>query len=248
MYVAGNDLIGSLKTQTMDEDESQRKEEQGIGCFPERNKYLEMAEEERDVELGERINGKQIKREHCSTSKKTMTRNGLTEEDTELMNSTQSCSTQLLVIEPPGDSNRHCPIFQPASPATDSVLPHLLLTSEEIAAPGIETETIPDLSLLESLSETHRSHMRSSPRSSQPVAMFSEQVVSDHYGRVTNGSLKGSHESDKDCKQHTLSSRKMRQQSPEAACSPRSFSTASTDRETRTTSARGKTSGVGVSR
>lgn len=241
MYVAGKDLIDCLKTQTMDEEESRRKEEQGVRCFPGRNKYLEMAEEQRDAQLGKRSNRKQIKREHCSISKRTMTRNCLAEGDTELMNSTYPCSSQLPLFEPPGDSNRHCPTFQPASPATDTeVLPHFLLSAEVIPAPGIETEAIPDMSLIESLSETHKSHMRSSPHSSQPAAMFSEEVVSDHYGRVTHGS----HESDKDCEQHTLSPRKTRQQSPEGACSPCSFSTDSSGRETKST--RSKTSGVGV--
>lgn len=272
MYLAGDDLIGSLRVQTMDDDVSQRKEEQGIRCLPERDKYLERTEEEKDgEEAGKRSDRKQKKSEHSSTSKKLVTTNGLTEGyipkgETETMSSTQSCSAHLLAMEPAGVSSRHCLISQPASPATVSFLPHLLhLTAEEIAAsPGIEAETFPELSLIESLAETHRSHMslKSSPRSpemklrasAQPAAMFSEEVVSNHYSGVRNGPLKGSLESDQHHKRPTPSPRKTRLRAPEATYSSHSHflkskhQTTSPDREPRTPRARSNAAGVDESR
>lgn len=271
MYLAGDDLIGSLRVQTMDDDVSQRKEEQGIRCLPERDKYLERTEEEKDgEEEGKRSDRKQKKSEHSSTSKKLVTTNGLTEGyipkgETETMSSTQSCSAHLLAMEP-AVSSRHCLISQPASPATVSFLPHLLhLSAEEIAAsPGIEAETFPELSLIESLAETHRSHMslKSSPRSpemklrasAQPAAMFSEEVVSNHYSGVRNGPLKGSLESDQHHKRPTPSPRKTRLRAPEATYSSHSHflkskhQTTSPDREPRTPRARSNAAGVDESR
>lgn len=267
---AGDDLIGSLKAQTKDEDVNQRREQQGI---PERHKYLEMAEEEKErEEARKRSDRKQKKNGHSSTSKKLLTTNGLTESyipkgETEMMSSTQSCSAHLLVEESVGVSNRHCLLSQPASPATVSFLPHVLhLTAEEIAVTaGIDAETFPELSLIESLPETHRSHvsLKSSPCcpeiklrvSPKPDAMFSE-VVSNH----SSGPLKGSHESEKHQKRPTSSPRKTRQHSPEATCSSRSFNTVradllkskhqttSPDRELRTPRARSHAAGVDDSR
>ncbi|XP_068191824.1 microtubule organization protein AKNA isoform X2 [Antennarius striatus] len=93
-------------------------------------------------------------------------------------------------IDPLVVSTHHCPISW--SPT------HLLHSAiEEIAAaPGIRAETLPELSLVESLSESHKSHssLKSSPccpdvtprASLQPAAMSSEKVVEvKHHKRPT---------------------------------------------------------------
>lgn len=202
MSLAGDDLMGSLKARTVDEEVRQRKEEWGIECLHERDKYLDMTEEEKDGEkAGKRSDRKRRKNEH---------------------------SALLLAMEPAGVSNHHCPISQPATAPTFPHLQHF--TAEEIAAaPGIEAETFPEMSFIESLSESHRSHTspKSSPRcpkiklrdSLQPAAMFSEEVTSNHYSGASNGPLKGSVKSDKHHKQPIPSPRKTRPHSPEATYS-----------------------------
>ncbi|XP_044030881.1 microtubule organization protein AKNA isoform X2 [Siniperca chuatsi] len=241
-----DDLMGSLKAWTVDEEEvSQRKGEQVIECLRERDKYLDMTEEEKDGEEAEKRSGrKRKKNEHSCTSREPGTSNSLAESynskgEIEKISTSQSCSAHLLAMEPAGVSNHYCPISQPV---TAPSFPHLLhFTAEEIAAaPGIEAETFPEMSFIESLSESHRSHiiLKSSPRdpeikltaSLQPAAMFSEEVMSNHDSGVSNEPLKGSVKSDKHHKQPTPSPRKMRQPSPEASCSrTHSFSTVRAD-------------------
>lgn len=214
MSLAGDDLMGSLKARTVDEEVGQRKEEQVIVCLPERDKYLDMTEEEKDgQEAKKRSDRKRKKKEkHTSTPRELGNTSGLAE----------SYISKAV-------SAHHCPIFQPASPVTTSTLPHLLhFTAEEIAAsPGIEAETFPEMSFTESLPESHRSHtsLKSSPRcpeiklgsSLQSAAMFSEEVTSNHYSRVSNGLLKRSVKSYKHHKQSTPSPSKTRQHSPDGA-------------------------------
>lgn len=197
--------MGSSKAWTVDEEVRQRKEEQGIERLHERDKYLDMTEEEKDgVKAGKRSDRKRRKNEH---------------------------SAHLLAMEPAGVSSHHCPISQPASPVRAPTLPHLLhFTAEEIAAaPGIEAETFPDMSFIESMSESHRSptSLMSSPRcpeiklraSLQPAAMFSEEVTSNHCSGASNGLLMGSVKSDKHHKQPIPLPRKTRPHSPQATYS-----------------------------
>lgn len=146
-----------------------------------------------------------------------------------------------IAMEPAGVSSRHCPISQPALPITAPTLPHLRhFTAEEIAAaPGIDAETLPEMSFIESLPESHRSHisLTSSPcrpeiklrAPSQPAATFSEEVMSNPYSGVSNGPLKGSVKSHQHHKEPTPSPRKTRQHFPEATYSSRSLSTVGTD-------------------
>ncbi|XP_051267620.1 microtubule organization protein AKNA isoform X1 [Dicentrarchus labrax] len=190
-----DDLIGSLTAQTLDEEVRQRR----------------------------------------STSRELGSTNGVVESyiskgETEKISST--------AMELAGVSNHHCPISQPASHVTAPTFPHLLhFTAEEIAAaPGIEAETFPEMSSIESLPESHRSHMsshvslKSSPfpeiklKALQPEATFSEEVMSDHYSRVSTGPLNGSDKSHKPHKQPTPSPRKTRLPSPEVTYSPCSLS------------------------
>ncbi|XP_029300837.1 AT-hook-containing transcription factor isoform X2 [Cottoperca gobio] len=232
------DLMGSFKARTVAAKAGQRKEEQGIECVSEWDKYMDITEEEKDGnEAGKRSDRKRNNKH----TRELATTNGLDESyfskgGIEKISSQPSCSAHLLAMEPARVSNRRCPISQPASPVTASTFPHLLhLTAEEMtAAPGIDGETFPDMSFTESLPESHRSHisLKSSPRrpevklraSIQPAAMFSEEVVSSHYSGVSKGLLKAS---DKSVKQPTPSPRKLRLLSPEATYSrTRSLSTA----------------------
>ncbi|XP_027134409.1 AT-hook-containing transcription factor isoform X3 [Larimichthys crocea] len=251
-----DDLIGSFKALAVDEEVRQWKEEQRMGCHPERDKFL--TEEEKDgEEAGKRSDRKSKKNEHASTSSL----------DVNAIN-----IAHLLAMEPAGVSSHHCPISQPAPPVTANTFPHLLhFTAAELATcPGIEAETFPEMSFIESLPESPRSNMslKSSPRcpelklraSLQPAAMFSEEVVPNHSSGVSNGPLKESDKSNKHQKMPTPSPRKTRQHSPEATHSTRSLSsvgtdslkckhqTTSPDREQRTPRARSKAVEVDESR
>lgn len=260
VHLADDDLISSVKAQTKDEDVTQGTEQQGI---PERAKYLEKAVEEKEREEAvKRNDGKQ----KSSTPKMLLAASGLTE-SYNLKGQTESCSSLQLVDKSSGVSNHHCLISQPASPATVSFLPHgLHLTAEEIeVTPGIEAKTFPEVSLIESIPEIHRSQasikfipccpeikLRVSPK---PDATFSE-VVSDHSNGVSNWPLKGSHETEKNQKRPTPSPRKTRQHSSEATCSSCDFNTVRADllkskpqntspeRELRTPRARSNAAGV----
>jgi len=96
---------------------------------------------------------------------------------------------------------------------TALTFPHLVhFTAEEIAAggPGIDAESLPEMSFTESPPESHRSHARSSSR--QPAAAFSEEGASEHYSGVNKASLQPG----KPHKRPTPSPRKTRPHSPEA--------------------------------
>lgn len=260
IHLADDDLISIVKAQTKDEDVTQGTEQQGI---PERAKYLEKAEEEKEREEAVKRSGRKQK---SSTPKKLLAASGLTE-SYNLKGQTESCSSLQLVGKSAGVSNHHCLIAQPTSPATVSFLPHgLNLTAEEIeVTPGIEAKTFPEVSLTESLPESHRSQasvkfipcyseikLRVTPK---PDATFSE-VVSDHSSGVSNWPLKGSHETERNQKRPTPSPRKTRQYSPEATRSSCDFSTVradllkskprstSPDRELRTPRARSNAAGL----
>ncbi|KAL7376176.1 hypothetical protein ABVT39_002565 [Epinephelus coioides] len=275
------DLLESFKARTVNKEVRQRKEEQGTEYVSEWDKCLVMPEEEKDgEEAGNMSDRKRKKNNHTSTPRKLETMNDLTESyiskgEIKKISPTQSSSVHLLAMEPARVSRHHCPISQPASPVTAPTFPHLLhFTPEEIAtAPGIDAETLPEISLTESPPASHRSHipvsvksryhcpevqLRASP---QPAAIFPEEVMSSHYSAVSDGPLKGSEKSDKPHKKPTPSPRKMRQLSPEAACSrTRSLSTVradvlkfkhqttSPDRESRTLRARSDAAEVDESR
>ncbi|KAI3361696.1 hypothetical protein L3Q82_002054 [Scortum barcoo] len=197
-----DELMDSLQAWTVDEKVGQRREEQAVEHLHERDKYLDMTEEEKEREkAGKRSDRHGRKDEH---------------------------SAHLLATEPAGVSDHHCPLTHPASPVAAPTFSHLLyFTAEEMAAaPGIEAETFPDMSFIESFSESHRSHTspKSSPRtpetklraSLQPVALFPEEVTSNHYSGASNGLLKGPVMSDKHLKQPIPLPRKTRPCSPEA--------------------------------
>lgn len=259
MHLAGDDLIGSLKAQTADEAMRQKRGEQRMRCLPDREQHFQSAEEEEDGEgAGMLSDGRQRRSE--------LAQNGLTDGyipkgETEFMSSTQSCSAPLLTTEPAGDSGRHCPVSQHAPPSAASFLPHLLhFTAEEIAAaPGIEAETFPELSFIESLPETYTS-LKSSPRSPevtlraspQPAGLLARDGVSEVHSGVSKGPLKGP--------RPTPSPRKTRRSSPEATSSSRSLGavgpdllksqrrTTCPDREPRTPRARSNAAGVDETR
>ncbi|XP_039636513.1 microtubule organization protein AKNA isoform X3 [Perca fluviatilis] len=231
------DLTGSLKARTVDEEVRQRKDEQGTECVPEWDKYLE------GEEAGKRIDPKRKKNNNIGTSRELGTTNDLAESyiakgDIEKISSTLSCGARLLAVEPATVSNHHCQISQPASPATALTFPLLRhFTAEELAAaPGIDAETFPEISLTESHPESHRSQtsLKSSPHpdvklraSLQPVAMFSEEVMSNPDSGVSYEPIKASDKSNKSHKQPTPLPRKIRQLSPEETHSrTRSLSTA----------------------
>ncbi|XP_070781121.1 microtubule organization protein AKNA [Enoplosus armatus] len=225
-----DDLMGSLKAWTVDEEVRQRKGEQGIECLP--DTYLDMTEEERAGEgVGKRSARRRKKNEHSSTSRGFGTTNGLAESYI-FKGFTRSGGAHLLNMEPAGVSNHHCPTSQSDSPVTAPTFPHLLhFTAEEIAAaPGIEAETFPETSFIESLSESRRSHisLKSSPRG--PEVMLRASLQSDHHSGVSNGPLKESAKSEKHHKKPTPSPRKTMQHSSDAAYSrSRSLSTVRAD-------------------
>lgn len=246
LSLAGDDLIGSLTAWTVDEEVRQKKEEQGTGCLPERDKYLDMNEEDEvGEEVGNLSDRKRKKNEHFRTLRKfgtsSLAQSYISKEEAEKTSSTPSRGVHLIATEPAGVSSHHCPMSQPALPVTAPILPHRLhFTAEEIAsAPGIEAETLPEMSCVESLPESHRSHisLKSSPRcpelklraSFQQPATFSEEVTSNPYSGVSTGLLKGSVKSHKRHEEPTPSPRKTRQRVPEATCSSRSLSTVGTD-------------------
>ncbi|XP_062414803.1 microtubule organization protein AKNA [Pungitius pungitius] len=143
---------------------------------------------------------------------------------------TQKQSAHPLDMGPASVSNRDRPISQPTSPAMAPTYRHLLhFTAEEMAdAPGIDAETLPEMSFTESPPESLSSHVSHSfsPRCaevklrapSQPAAaMSAKQGASIQYCRADTGPLKASDTSGIPHKQPTPSPRKMRQKSPESA-------------------------------
>ncbi len=154
----------------------------------------------------------------------------------EKMSPTPSCSATQLTMEPAGVSSHHWPVSRPASAVTAPPFPELLhISAEEAAAAAeFEGETIPEMNITESLSESHRSHTshKSSPRhpeikvkaSVRPASMLSEDL-SNHYSVESNVPLKGSVEPDKCHKRLSRLPRKTKQHASEDASSSRPLST-----------------------
>ncbi|XP_068609204.1 microtubule organization protein AKNA [Brachionichthys hirsutus] len=145
-YLAGGNVKSSLKARKLEEEEEvkQRKGERGAGCLPERERCLDIEEEEDGLEAGSVSEGRPE-----------------------------------LDVEPLAACSHRCPAS--GSPT------RLLLSAGEgaAAAPGLEAETLPELSLVESLSGSHKSNasLQSSPR----CPVFSEEVigVKHHKQRTT---------------------------------------------------------------
>ncbi|KAM6975905.1 LOW QUALITY PROTEIN: uncharacterized protein akna [Tautogolabrus adspersus] len=212
-----DDFMGNFKSCTVNEKITQRKD-----FLPEKDKYLDMTEEEQD---GETAGKKSDKKRKKSSTKNSLTESHTSKREIVKTSSAQSSSDHLLAMKTFGVSNHHC---HPASPVNPQISPLLLhFTAEEItAAPGIEAETLPELSSIESIQESPRSHksLKSSPRpeeklraSPQPAAMFSEDVVSNCHSKETNGSLSGMVKPGKHHKQPTPSQRKTKKHPPEAS-------------------------------
>ncbi|XP_050928759.1 microtubule organization protein AKNA [Lates calcarifer] len=189
--------MSSLRqTQIEGEEVRHRKIQQKKEHLLKRDKYLDMTEDEKDGKKeGKKSENKRKKHDKSST---------LGEFGAMKM------------------SNHHCPVSQSALAVTAPTFPYPLhFTAEEIAAaPGIEAEIFPEMGSMESLPESHSSHihLKSSPRCPrksetqelrglQTAAVSSEQVMANCSG-VCNGPLKGSVKSDKQ--------RKMSQPSPGA--------------------------------
>lgn len=197
LSLAGDGRMSSLRqTQIEGEEVRHRKIQQKKEHLLKRDKYLDMTEDEKDGKKeGKKSENKRKKHDKSST---------LGEFGAMKM------------------SNHHCPVSQSALAVTAPTFPYPLhFTAEEIAAaPGIEAEIFPEMGSMESLPESHSSHihLKSSPRCPrksetqelrglQTAAVSSEQVMANCSG-VCNGPLKGSVKSDKQ--------RKMSQPSPGA--------------------------------
>lgn len=202
-----------------------RMEEQVAEHLSEWNKHHDTTNDDKDGEERGRSDWSKKKFEHTRTSGELGRKlAGLAEgyrdkEEKKEISSGQSSSVQLHAVD------------SVSCPASRSALPHRLhFTAEELnTAPGIEAETFPEISFPESFQESNSSHvsLNSSPRcpeiklraSPQPAALFSEQVISNHYRRLSNGPGKESGKRDKEHSHPTPTPRKIRKHSPEAAYS-----------------------------
>lgn len=242
VYLTGDDWTGSLTAWTADQDMRQNKEEQ-VRCLTERVKYLYVTEGEKDrEEAGKKRDKRRKKNKHIRASRENDTVSGFAESyiskgKTEKMSSAPSCRANLLTMEPAGVSSRHCPMSQPAQPVTAPTFPHLLhVDAEETAAAhDFRDETIPEMSLIESISESQRSHisnksiprrMNKKPRAPVQQAVTFSEEMSKHYTGESNGPLRGSAEPDKRHKRPSHLPRRIRPPSPEAASSSHPLSTA----------------------
>ncbi|XP_029941441.1 microtubule organization protein AKNA [Salarias fasciatus] len=170
--VDGNNIEAGFKSQSEDEDVRQR------------TKQLDMTEEEEEEEI--ETSGTYKDEQFCTSGDL-----GAPERDARI-GLTRSCSVVLPDVEPAGVPEHQLSQSVPA-------LTHLLhFTAEEFAsAPGIDAETFPEISLLESLPDSHSSHKSSrscrprpepTPRASpQPAAMFSERVASNRDSEGSKG-------------------------------------------------------------
>ncbi|XP_026152809.1 microtubule organization protein AKNA isoform X2 [Mastacembelus armatus] len=272
-YSLSDDDMSSSKADT-DGEEMERKKEQGTEHLSESERYLDMTEEkdvDKDMERTDSNRNKNL------TSATEETRNDLAKsyrnrEEKETIGSTPSCGACLPVIEPAQVSNQHCPVSQSATAIRAPAFPHLLhFTAEEMAgAPGIDAETLPEISFIDGFPESNSSQMslKSSPRSQisareldeiPAAAIFPEQVITNRHSGVTNVPSKQTVNSDKHCEPQPDSSlRKMRQPSPKATYSKsHSLNTVRADasksrqsvaREPRTPRIRTKAAGVNESR
>ncbi|XP_060916647.1 microtubule organization protein AKNA isoform X1 [Labrus mixtus] len=230
-----DDFMGNFKSCSVNEKITQRKD-----FLPENDKYLDMTEEEQDCETaGKKSDIKRTK----SRAENSFTESHTSKREIVKTSSAQSSSDHLLAMKTFGVSNHHC---HPASSVNPQIFPHLLhFTAEEItAAPGIEAETLPEMSSIESIQESPRSHtsLKSSPRpevtlraSPQPVAMFSEDIVSNCQSKETNRSLNGMVKTGKHHKQPTPSPRKTKKH-PASHSRSHCLSTGRADSSRQTTS------------
>ncbi|XP_040014130.1 microtubule organization protein AKNA isoform X2 [Xiphias gladius] len=229
-------MMRSLKAQTDGEEVRQRKEEQKIKCLYERDKYLDMTEEEKYGEKGGKNNDSKRKKDKQTTtlrklgSMKGLAGSSINKEEIERIRSAPPCGAPQPVIEPAKVSSHHCLVSQPASAVRASTFPHLLnSTAEEVtAAPGTEAESFPEMGFIESLPQSHSSHisLKSSPRPQkfekqeqeglQTADVLPEQLMVKSYREAYNGPLKGSVKTDSHHEQPSHSQRKIRQPSPEA--------------------------------
>ncbi|XP_063334942.1 microtubule organization protein AKNA isoform X3 [Pelmatolapia mariae] len=222
--------LNELKTWSEDMEVRQRMEEQVAEHLSEWDKHHDTTNDDKDGEEERgRSDWSKKKFEHTRTSGELGRKlAGLAEgycgkEENKEISSGQSFSVQLHGVS--------CPASRSALPIAASTLPHRLhFTAEELnTAPGIEAETFPEISFTESFQESNSSHMslNSSPRcpeiklraSPQPAALFSEQVISNHYRRLSNGPGKEPGKRDKEHSHPTPTPRKIRKHSPEAAYS-----------------------------
>lgn len=222
-----------LKTWSEDVEVRQRMEEQVAEHLSEWDKHHNTTNDDKDGEEERgRSDWSKKKFEHTRTSGELGRKlAGLAEgycgkEENKEISSGQSSSVQLHGVD-----SVSCPASRSALPIAASTLLHRLhFTAEELnTAPGIEAETFPEISFTESFQESNSSHMslNSSPRcpeiklraSAQPAALFSEQVISNHYRRLSNGPGKESGKRDKEHSHPTPTPRKIRKHSPEAAYS-----------------------------
>ncbi|XP_041666619.1 microtubule organization protein AKNA isoform X2 [Cheilinus undulatus] len=215
-----------MDTQTVYDQMLQRKDKQGMEFLHPSDKYLDMSEEESSSKkAGNKSDRKRNKNE--TGTKNSSTESHTSKRETVKISSTQSCSDHLTDLETCGVSNHHCPVPQPASSATLPVSPHVLhFTAEKITAAGIEAETLPDMSSIESCHESPRSHtsLKFSPQcpeiklkaSFEPTAMLPEVAVLDGHNKGTDEPSKGLKKLDKHHKQPKPSPRKTTKLSPEA--------------------------------
>ncbi|XP_013764386.1 AT-hook-containing transcription factor isoform X2 [Pundamilia nyererei] len=224
--------LNELKTWSEDMEVRRRMEEQVAEHLSEWNKHHDTTNDDKDGEERGRSDWSKKKFEHTRTSGELGRKlAGLAEgyrdkEEKKEISSGQSSSVQLYAVD-----SVSCPASRSALPIAASILPHRLhFTAEELnTAPGIEAETFPEISFTESFQESNSSHvsLNSSPRcpeiklraSPQPAALFSEQVISNHYRRLSNGPGKESGKRDKEHSHPTPTPRKIRKHSPEAAYS-----------------------------
>ncbi|XP_029371322.1 AT-hook-containing transcription factor isoform X2 [Echeneis naucrates] len=182
-----------LKAQTQSEEVRERKEELKIEQLSETDKYLGITEGE-DRKLEEKRNRNRNSKTEFGCMK------GLAESS----NGAQSCGAHTPVVESAQLFHHNCTVTQCASALTTAPFPHLLhFTSEEFAAsPGIEAETFPEMGFIESLPESHSSHLSLIPcpcpqKSEQQevkvpqTAVVLAKKMANCSSEVCNGPLKG---------------------------------------------------------
>lgn len=170
-----------------------RKQDLGIEHVPVRGEYLDVIEEMKNGDKEVKTSAsKRKENEHTSTSAKLCAKKGWDESyiykrGNKKITSTQSCDPHTTAEV----ASHHCPVSQSATAATTPTFPHLLhFTAEEIASPGIDAETFPEMGFTESLPDSHSSQMslKSSPHCStrskteeqdgqQAADIFPEQVM-----------------------------------------------------------------------
>ncbi|XP_030005907.1 microtubule organization protein AKNA-like isoform X2 [Sphaeramia orbicularis] len=166
----------------------------GFRVVSQREEYLDVREQEEDEDEEQKTERNGMKNESCSDFRTTytpesfITRGAISE----------SIRRPSLVQTPLG---RHRPESPPAPPTRAPLTPHLLhfTTKELAAAPGIEAETLPDVSLGESLLESPSvsTSLKSSPRCPRgPESRTSARTAANHPGAKSKIPTKVSAKSD----------------------------------------------------